>query len=109
MSNELMKIDLKPIIDKLRDFKIIDINKFNSFLGDATDYIFEASDHIAEAKKQLKRDGYKSVDDMLKTIQIQLSELKQLLIKMDDYDSKYMYRLWSSIESLEEDINEELN
>ncbi|MBA3970625.1 MAG: hypothetical protein H0X46_00465 [Bacteroidetes bacterium] len=95
-------IDLRPIIDELKNIDIDETDNLFVFLRDSADYICDAADVITNAKL-LDHSNDKVFIDRLDTIHSQIRELKLLLYKMD-HEAHYFDRLFNVLGALEEEI-----
>jgi hypothetical protein len=101
------ELDLMASIEKLQQFKLLDLNKFDSFLIETANPVYEIQESFDEIKQTTTVDQ-KAFIEKLEFIKNQISNLDDLLYKMD-YDSHYLDRLNRILYPLADDIDDELN
>ncbi|MFL5765613.1 MAG: hypothetical protein ACJ77K_16830 [Bacteroidia bacterium] len=98
-------IDLRPIIDELRQFDVSEEPEFRLFLDKAAEQIREAGDAVSDGRLQGNISD-KVVVDKLDVVRSQIRELRLLLNKMD-HSGDISDRLTNALDGLEEELKRE--
>jgi hypothetical protein len=95
-------IDLRPLIDELRQFDHSEEAELRIFLDKAAEQIREAGDQVSNGRLEGTTSD-KVVADKLDIVRSQIRELKLLLHKMD-HTSSMFDRLTNALDGLEEEL-----
>ncbi len=103
-----LELDLTASIEKLQQFKLVDLNKFDSFLIETANHVYEIQECFEATRQTLTASDRKAFIERLELIKDQIGKLDDFLFKME-YDSHYLDRLNSILYPLADDIDEELH
>lgn len=104
---KVFQVDFQSSLEKLKSFKLTEMYKFDEFLYEMVDIVFDLIEIIEKREGTLTEANTESYIEELEQLIIQISELDKILAGMQ-YDSHAHDRFIHMFYSLWDDVEKEL-